>query len=252
VVPLVLFVFGAVVVFQPFHRREPSLFSHAVLVSVLLQVAAQLHMAFGSRALFDHDFNSAHLLKVVAYLVPLIGLVLDYVRTYQDEAVARIRFEREATQLGQYRLLEKIGEGGMGVVYKAQHAMLRRPTAIKLLRPEMAGEELLQRFEREVQLTSELSHPNTISIYDYGLSSSGIFYYVMEYLDGIDLERLVHEYGSQPPGRVVHILARRATFIAWARSVTTWSRGRLCLPARRRSWSVAITCSPTRSGLRTS
>ena len=205
-IPLVLFVLAAVFVFHPFHRRAPSLFSHAVLVSVLPLLATQLHMVFGSRALFDHHFNSAHFLKVVAYLVPLTGIVLDYLRTYQDEAVARIRFEREAEQLGQYRLVEKIGEGGMGVVYKAKHAMLRRPTAIKLLPPEKAGKVSLARFQREVQLTSELTHPNTVAIYDYGLSSSGVFYYVMEYLEGIDLERLVRQYGAQPPGRVIKIL----------------------------------------------
>ena len=205
-IPLVLFVLAAVFVLHPFHRRAPSLFSHAVLASVLPLVATQLHMAFGSQALFDHHFNSAHFLKVVAYVVPLTGIVLDYLRTYHDEAVARIRFEREAEQLGQYRLVEKIGEGGMGIVYKAKHAMLRRPTAIKLLPPEKAGELALARFQREVQLTSELTHPNTVAIYDYGLSSSGVFYYAMEHLDGIDLERLVTQYGAQPPGRVIKIL----------------------------------------------
>jgi tRNA A-37 threonylcarbamoyl transferase component Bud32 len=114
--------------------------------------------------------------------------------------------EATATKLGQYTLELSIGQGGMGEVYKARHAMLRRPVAIKLIRSTEVNEHTLRQFEKEVQSTASLSHPNTIQIYDFGRTNANIFYYVMEYLHGITLRELVRVHGAQPEGRVVHIL----------------------------------------------
>ena len=112
----------------------------------------------------------------------------------------------EAKQLGQYALEEKIGAGGMGTVYRARHAMLRRPTAVKLLDVDKMSDAAIARFEREVQLTGLLNHPNTIAIYDYGRTPDGIFYYAMEYLEGINLDELVSRTGPLPEARAVYIL----------------------------------------------
>ena len=113
---------------------------------------------------------------------------------------------RDARQLGHYTLVRRLGSGGMGVVWLATHARLRRLTAVKLIRPDRAGESAIERFEREVQATSQLTHPNTVQVYDFGRTADGVFYYAMEYLDGIDLEALLAFDGPQPPARVVYLL----------------------------------------------
>jgi hypothetical protein len=114
--------------------------------------------------------------------------------------------EHTIKQLGQYTLEEKIGSGGMGSVYRARHAFLKRPTAVKMLNSEGLNQESYARFEREVQLTSRLIHPNTIAVYDFGRTPDGVFYYAMECLDGINLEDLVEKFGPLPEGRVIAIL----------------------------------------------
>lgn len=112
----------------------------------------------------------------------------------------------EAKELGQYTLVKKIGEGGMGLVYQARHALLRRDTAVKLLLPDNANEKAIRRFEREAQLSCRLVHPNTVRIFDYGRTPDGIFYYAMEFIDGVNLRELIQAEGRLSEGRVIHIL----------------------------------------------
>ncbi len=114
----------------------------------------------------------------------------------------------KARQLGQYTLDGKIGEGAMGVVYRAHHALLRRETAVKLLLPDRADPDLVKQFEHEVRLTCQLTHPNTIQIYDYGRTADDIFYYAMELLRGLTLQDLIERHGAQPEARVIHFLTQ--------------------------------------------
>jgi serine/threonine-protein kinase len=140
----------------------------------------------------------------VVWSLAAVGAAMIVARTLQA-----LRADvKSARRLGQYTLEEKIGEGGMGAVYRAKHTLLRRPAAIKLLLPGRAQESDLVRFEREVQMTSRLTHPNTVSVFDYGRTDDGSFYYVMEYLEGVDLDRLIKEGGPIAPSRVIHILSQ--------------------------------------------
>jgi serine/threonine-protein kinase len=120
---------------------------------------------------------------------------------------------KRARELGSYRLLERLGTGGMGEVWRAQHRLLARPAAIKLMRPEVPGgsslerqSELRARFEREAQATASLRSPHTIQLYDFGVADDGSFFHVMELLDGFDLNTLVDRFGPVPVERAVHLL----------------------------------------------
>lgn len=124
-----------------------------------------------------------------------------------------------ARKLGQYELVEKLGEGGMGVVYRAEHAMLRRPTAVKLLRPDQSGEKSIARFEKEVRQTARLSHPNTVTIFDYGRTPDGTFYYAMELMQGGTLTDVVEVDGPQDPSRVIRVIECVAQALAEAHGI---------------------------------
>jgi len=120
------------------------------------------------------------------------------------------------TRLGPYTLEQKIGQGGMGAVYRARHDRLPRPVAVKLLRARSADEGNLELFEHEVRQTSRLTHPCTVTIFDVGATPSGFLYYVMEYIDGLTLDRIVERCGPMPAGRVIHIVAQLAHALAEA------------------------------------
>ncbi|MGH9368390.1 MAG: CHASE domain-containing protein [Thermoanaerobaculia bacterium] len=151
---------------------------------------------------------------VAAALAGAVAALLGLVMVTSLRTISRLR--RQAEKVGPYRLVARLGHGAMGVVWEARHALLRRPTAIKLLAPGTEGERALARFEREVQLTAGLTHPSTIAIYDYGRTADGVFYYAMELLRGINLQQLVSVDGPLPPARVVHLLRQACGALAEA------------------------------------
>jgi serine/threonine protein kinase len=202
-------------------------FRAAMVPSSAARTAAVGGIVIGAIVAFAFVYYSLHKVAdgapspfVYAAFAGLLGSGSVAVTTITSNSLFGLRQKvREATQLGQYTLTERIGEGGMGVVYKAKHAMLCRPTAVKILPPDRAGAHNIARFEREVQLTSSLTHPNTVQIYDFGRTPEGTFYYAMEYLDGLTLGSLVELDGPQPVGRVISILAQVCGSLAEAHSI---------------------------------
>lgn len=138
----------------------------------------------------------------------LWGLVSGSIGVYGAAQAALLRKEAfEAKKFGQYRLVRKLGAGGMGEVHLAEHQLLRRPSVIKLVRPDRRGDEkAAKRFEREVKMLATLTHWNTVEVYDYGHTPDGTFYFVMEYLPGVNLDELVKRHGPLPPGRAVFLV----------------------------------------------
>ena len=130
-----------------------------------------------------------------------------------------------ARELGSYRLEEKLGEGGMGEVWRARHRMLARPAAIKLIRPSFArdarggvSEEAVSRFEREAQVIARLRSPHTVELFDFGMAADGAFYYVMELLDGLDADSLLRRFGPTPPERAIYLLRQICHSLSEAQS----------------------------------
>jgi serine/threonine-protein kinase len=183
----------------------PNTWRRAAVVIGLMALAPLL-LFVGMLAVYpqvDAVMTTAALIQHV--LVLLVAAIASVFGTHLINTLRREAFE--ARQIGQYRLIERLGAGGMGEVFLAEHRMLKRPCAIKLIQPEQAGDpQVLARFEREVRMTARLSHWNTIEIFDYGRTDEGTFYYVMEYLPGLSLEDLLERHGPMPAARVVHLL----------------------------------------------
>jgi serine/threonine protein kinase len=146
--------------------------------------------------------NQTLLLAVVVWMATITSRIIYDLR----------RSVREANELGQYALEEKLGAGGMGEVWRARHRFLVRAAAVKLIRPELSSkspsgrEQVLRRFEREALATAALRSPHTVQLYDFGQAEDGTLFYVMELLLGVDLEKLVSRFGPVPPERAIHML----------------------------------------------
>ncbi|MDG3003802.1 serine/threonine-protein kinase [Paludisphaera mucosa] len=158
----------------------------------------------------EHAGSNAISLLIGASLAIYVAHVLNGLR----------RELHDARKFGQYQLGRRLGVGGMGEVFMAEHQLLKRPCALKLIKPDSGADPLaLARFEREVKSAARLSHPNTIAIYDYGRTDEGTFYYVMEYLPGMSLHDLVGQYGALPAGRLVYLMRQVCAGLAEAHSL---------------------------------
>lgn len=192
-------------------RRAALVIGAMGMVPVLLLYAMFWMNPHVSALATVYDLTGFTLVMVISSMASLLGV--DTIGSLRREAF-------EARQLGQYRLTQQIGAGGMGEVYLAEHQWLKRPCVVKLIRPDKAGDPRhLARFQREVRATARLSHWNTVEIFDYGSTEDGTFYYVMEYLPGMSLAELVNRFGPLPPGRVIHLLRQVCDGLAEAHAM---------------------------------
>lgn len=192
-------------------KRGAAIMTPAAILPYLL-IASQRWLSPEIASLLDSDRANSPL------PFPLVAAMVATFTTHVINSARREAFK--ARQFGQYRLMERLGAGGMGEVYKAEHVLLKRPCAIKLIKASSETDaKAIARFEKEVKTTAKLTHWNTIEIYDYGCTEDGTFYYVMELLPGKSLEELVEMYGPLPPERVVYLLRQICGALQEAHSV---------------------------------
>jgi serine/threonine-protein kinase len=193
-------------------QRAAVVIAAMALAPALVNLVAYARIPQFAQLVMSEDFRgiiTEQALKMsIAAMVGIVGV-------YTIGALRREAFV--AKQLGQYRLKKLIGSGGMGEVWLAEHQMMKRPCAIKVIRAEKAGDpQVLARFEREVRATAKLSHWNSVDIYDYGRTPDGTFYYVMEFLPGHNLGELVSGHGPLPAGRIVYLMRQICDALAEA------------------------------------
>jgi hypothetical protein len=186
----------------------------AMLAASMDPVGALIWKALGTEII---RWDQTLLLAIPNYLCALVAPVISYIITRLGREV------RKAREMGSYMLTERIGAGGMGEVWQATHRFLARPAAIKLIKPDVLGavtrqqaDILVQRFRREARAAANLRSPHTIQLYDFGVASDGTFYYVMELLNGMDLQTMVMKDGPLPPARTIFILKQACESLAEA------------------------------------
>jgi predicted Ser/Thr protein kinase len=218
------FAFFARAVFVPSTARHTA--ALGLLIGAPLVGMMALHYRSADPAMWEmvgydtRGFDQSTIIVSTALMTTMWWTLTVGLSSIACYVIHRLRSEvSNIRSLGQYQLERKLGEGATGVVYQATHGMLKRPTAVKLLRPELGGREVHELFRREVQLTAQLTHPYTITIYDYGRTPEGLFYYAMELLDGASLQDVVEATGPQPVSRVVRILRDVAVALDEAHSV---------------------------------
>jgi eukaryotic-like serine/threonine-protein kinase len=215
VTPEISWIGAVVLMFAAIVPSTPAKTLAAGLIAVSMNPLSMLIAR--ARGTWNFNPTDALLMHYPDFLLVGVAVVISHVVTSLGQQVARAR------DMGSYRIGERLGRGGMGEVYKASHRMLARPAAIKLIRPEMLGagdpagaQRAVSRFRREAEAAANLRSPHTVELYDFGVTDDQTLYFVMELLEGMDLEFLVRQHGPVPASRVVHILRQVCASLAEA------------------------------------